>query len=520
MRTDAWRTPVILSAAQCLERDQIVEPVELAGRAALSALDAVPGVEGRVEEVHVVGILFGGGRSPASDLCRTLKLAPRLAATTTIGGNTPQWLVTRAAQAVADGRVTAVLIAGAEAVRSQKARAAAGLERAGGGRSTAGADPVEGDPRPGLSEAETAAGLAVPAQVYPMIESVLAERAERSLCGQRRALGELMAPFSQVAAGHRMAWFPQARRPEEISTPADDNRIYAEPYTKRMNAFMGVDQGAALLVGSLGLARRLGVADQSVFIWSGADANDAWFVSERPDPGASPAIAAAARAATAGAGVGIDDIAHFDLYSCFPAAVEVAVDAIGLPPDDPRGFTVTGGLPYFGGPGNNYTTHAIATLTELLRDGPEGTLGLVSGLGWYITKHSIGIYGSSPPPAGFARGDTGPAQAGIDAEAVEVVADVADLDAQQARGEASTVIYDRSGEVSAAPAIARLKDGRRVVLRAAESELAELAGRSLVGARLRVGPDGSYRVEEAAGISTSAGRDRAGRRWSDDGCVG
>jgi acetyl-CoA C-acetyltransferase len=153
----------------------------------------VPGVEGHVEEVHVVGILFGGGRSPASDLCRKLKLTPRRAATTTIGGNTPQWLLTRAAQAVADGEVAAVLIAGAEAVRSQQARAGAAHEPAGDGPSTDGADPVEGDPRPGLSEAEMSAGLAVPAQVYPMIESVLAERAGRSLAGQRRALGELMA---------------------------------------------------------------------------------------------------------------------------------------------------------------------------------------------------------------------------------------------------------------------------------------------------------------------------------------
>lgn len=345
MSTDAWRTPVILAGAQCAEREQIVAPLDLVGRATRSALDAAPGAQDHVDEVHVVGILFGGGRAPASELCRELKLAPRSVATTTVGGNTPQWLVTRAAEAVAEGRAAAVLIAGAEAVRSQQS----GLGRAGAGGGPSRADPVEGDPRPGLSEAETAAGLAVPAQVYPMIESVLAQRAGRSLSEQRRALGELMAPFSRVAAGHRLAWFPQARTPEEISTPTAGNRIYAEPYTKRMNAFMGVDQGAALVVGSLGLARQLGVADRAVFIWSGADANDAWFVSQRADMGSSPAIAAAVRAATTAAGVGIDDISLFDLYSCFPAAVEIAVEAIGLRSGDPRELTVTGGLPYFGG---------------------------------------------------------------------------------------------------------------------------------------------------------------------------
>lgn len=490
MSADPWRTPVVLSAAQCSERIEVVTPLDLAERAARSALDAAAGASSRVDDLHVVGILFGGGTTPASDLAQRLGLAVKTATTTTIGGNTPQWLVNRAAHDIAAGRAATVLIAGGEAVRSQRV----GATQPASPRNP---DPVEGDPRPGLSEIERAAGLAVPAQVYPMIESVLAGRAGRSPSEQRLALGELMAPFSRVAAGHRLAWFPQARRPEEISTPAADNRIYAEPYTKLMNAFMGVDQGAALLIGSLGLARELGVEDQVVFIWSGADANDAWFVSQRTDMGASPAIAAAARAATTAAGVGIDDIAHFDLYSCFPAAVEIAIDAIGLRADDPRGLTVTGGLPYFGGPGNNYTTHAIATLAERLRDSPAGSLGLISGLGWYVTKHSIGIYGSTPPPGGFARGDTSAAQAGIDADTVEVLADLDGLDAP-ARAEASTVIYDRGGQVSAAPAIARLEDGRRVVVRAAEAELAALAGRSLVGARLRVSSERTYRVEEAA----------------------
>lgn len=71
-------------------------------------------------------------------------------------------------------------------------------------------------------------------------------------------------------------------------------------------------------------------------------------MSQRPDIGVSPAIAAAAGAATAAAGVGIDDIARFDLYSCFPSAVQLAAAAIGIRTDDRRGFTVTGGLPYFG----------------------------------------------------------------------------------------------------------------------------------------------------------------------------
>ena len=147
-----------------------------------------------------------------------------------------------------------------------------------------------------------------------------------------------------------------------------------------MTAFLGSDQGAALVVCSLAAARRAGVADRAVFIWSGAEATDVRFPTARPDPGRSPAIAAAGRAlfdaastaAGRAAGVGIDDIDVLDIYSCFPSAVELATDALGhRPPTTRAGLTVTGGLPYFGGPGNNYTTHGIATVTDLLRD-PAG----------------------------------------------------------------------------------------------------------------------------------------------------
>lgn len=492
MSTDPWRTPVILSSAQCNERVEVVTPLDLAERAARSALEAAPGASGRVDNLHVVGILFGGGPTPASDLAHRLGLKAKKATTTTIGGNTPQWLVNRAADDIAGGRAGTVLIAGGEAVRSQ---------RLGATQPTSPGDPdaVEGDPRPGLSDIEMAAGLAVPAQVYPMIESVLAHRSGRSPSAQRLALGKMMAPFTTVAAGHPQAWFTEHLNPEVIADPSPDNRIFAEPYTKRMNAFMSVDQGAALVVSSLGQARELGLEHRVVFIWSGADAYDAWFLSQRADLGASPGIQAASGAALGAAGIGVDDLAHFDLYSCFPSAVQLGAAAVGLRLDDRRGLTVTGGLPYFGGPGNNYTTHAIATLADRLRGAPNYTLGLISGLGWYVTKHSIGIYGSSPPPAGYRRGDTAPAQAAIDAEAIPVAAGLGESRGQEAVVEASTVIYDRAGAVSAAPVIARLKDGRRVAAKASVAELVGLAGRSLVGHTLWMqGRPPTYQVIDEA----------------------
>src|SRR5262249_11872731 len=156
--------------------------------------------------------------------------------------------------------------------------------------------------------------------------------------------------------------------------------------------------------------------DGEVFVWSGADLNDVWFPTARPDLGSSPAIAEAAGAALAACGVSIADVGLFDLYSCFPVAIEMAAEAIGIAPGDSPMLTVTGGLPYFGGPGSNYVSHSVATMVERVR--VQGGIGLATGMGWYVTKHSVGVYGSAPPPEGFRSVDTAEAQERIDASAI------------------------------------------------------------------------------------------------------
>ena len=492
---DPERTPVLIAAAETSERTELLGPLDLAERVLATVLAGTPGLGAALDRLEVVGILAGGGSAPAGELAARLGIKPPVTATTTVGGNTPQWLVGRAADDIAAGRARAVLIAGAEALRSHQARRSAGgaTTPAGASNPQPAPDPVIGDTRPGLSDAEMAAGLFLPAHVYPLFESAIAYRSSRGADDHRAELGRLMAPFTEVAATRPHAWYPEPLTPEQIATPSPDNRITAEPYTKRMNAVITVDQGAAIAVTSLALARELGVEDRAVFVWSAADASDVWFPAERPDLASSPAIAAASRAALFAVSSGIDEVARLDIYSCFPSAVEMGAASLGVRGDDARGLTVTGGLPYFGGPGNNYCTHAIASMAESLRGAPAGTLGLVTGLGWYVTKHSIGVYGSSPPPAGYRRGETGEDQRRIDASAVPVASDSGD--GAVATVEAATVVYDRDGSPTAAPVIATMPDGRRIVARAEPDLLADLVGRTIVGSTVSVaGHPPTYRL--------------------------
>lgn len=484
---DPERIPVVVGIGQSIEREAVVGVVDLAERAARAAAQEAPGLLERVRRLSFVAPSFSrASRRPASELAERLGLAGVACEVSTAGGNSPQWLMNRACAEIAAGRLETTLVVGAEATRSMR-RAEPGADflriKPEDADPAAGPDdPVVGTPLHGLLEqAEIKARLIRPADVYPVFESARAARAGATPAGWRSHLAGFLSRGSRVAASHPFAWFREALSPEEIATPGPDNRLTAEPYTKRMNSFAQVDLGSALLVTTLARARALGLGDRGVFPWAGATNKDV-APARRPDLAASPAIRAAARATFAAAGVGLDDVAFFDLYSCFPIAVEVGAAEIGLALDDPRGLTRTGGMSFFGGPGNNYTSHGIAAIVACLRE--QGGLAYVSGNGGYLSKHSIGLYAARPREAGpaFVLADTTGEQAAIDAAARPVA-----LEAEgRARVDGSSVVYGRDGGVESVTVVATLEDGRRVVARAEPDRLAGCAGRFLVGETVEV----------------------------------
>lgn len=481
------RIPVLVGVGQSIERDALVSVVDLTERAAHAAFEDAPGIADRVQRVTTVSAVFSPcGKAPSTELAARLSLSGVHCETTTPGGNTPQWLVTRAAEEIASGKLRATLIVGAEATRSMRAAdpGADFLGASRGGRAGQDgeeeAEPVVGPSMTGvLSNAELAAGLVRPAELYPIFEDALAAETGRSGVEQRHHLGRLLAPFTRVAADNPFAWFRDALSAADISDPSPENRLTAEPYTKRMNSFPNVDQGSALLLTSLETARAAGLEDQCIFPWAGATNSDV-APAQREALGDSPAIRAASRAVFDTCGIGIDDVDLIDLYSCFPSAVQVGASAIGLALDDARGLTVTGGMPFFGGPGNNYTSHAIVSVTERLRE--AGGLAYVAGNGGFLSKHSIGIYGGEPPTRGFLSPDTSAEQSAIEAAALPLGA----AGSGKAKVVAGTVVYGRDGAVERAPMIVALPDGGRVVANPEPSLLSGLAGRSLAGCSVSV----------------------------------
>lgn len=482
--------PVIIGVGQVTQRPETERPREplalMAEAARLAERDAQAGdLLHALDSVRVVNVISWPSRAPAHDLAQALAVAPREQLYTAVGGNTPQWQVNEAAARIHAGELKLVLIAGAEAMYSARRARAKGVDLGWSPRGTP--TPDIGDTRGGVSETEAKHGAAMPTHVYPLFENALRAHYKHGMDEHRESLGRLFEPFSAVAAANPHAWFRDAKPAHEIATPSEANRYIGFPYTKYMNAIIDVDQGAALLLTSAGEARRMGVPEERwVYLWGCGDATDHWHVTQRANYHTSPAIRACGRRALEMAGATIDEITHFDLYSCFPSAVQIARDMLGIAADDPRPLTVTGGLPYFGGPGNNYVTHSVAAMVERLRI-DRGTLGLLTANGWYVTKHSAGVYSTDPPRRAWKRSDPKLDQALIDAEPHPQFIDAPD---GAAAVETYTVLFDRDGAPERGIVIGRLADGARFIANAPDDRrtLEAMTKHEMIGAPGHVAP--------------------------------
>jgi acetyl-CoA C-acetyltransferase len=463
------RTPVVVGVGQVLtppdaplDPAERPEPVALMASALRAAAEDCDGVRAggtasagaallaRADSIRVVVPLGWHTINPALQVAARLGFAegdePAQLMLSSVGGNTPQALMHDACLGISTGKLDVVLVTGAEALYTR----ALSRRAADGSRLDWAEQPADtpvpatfGVDKPGASDLESSRGVLLPIHAYPLMENALRAANGWSLDEHAARIGALWAGFSQVAAANPYAWIRHARPAREIITVTPQNRMISFPYPKLCTANLQVDQGAGFIVCSAEAARSAGVPEERwIFPQSGADANDHWYMSERPELHRSPAIRLAGAAALQLAGLEIDDVDLVDLYSCFPVVVQMAARELGMAVDDPdRPLTLTGGLTFAGGPGNNYTSHGIASAVQALRAAP-GTHALVSGLGWFATKHSLGVYGTEPPSHGgpFAWRDVQPEvdalpRCAVDPEGSGTV-----------RVETYTVTFDRDGQ--------------------------------------------------------------------------
>ena len=485
------RTPIIVGVGQLNQRvdegEPSLEPVELMAEALRIAADdaGAPELLRRADSVRAVNVFGWQYRDPARLVAQALGCPDAETTYTHIGGNVPQMVVNGICRDLSAGRAEIVLFAGGEAGCSKSMKRRAG-EDPDWTVQDADVDPdhwADTD-LPLLTSTEMMRGVVWPIQIYPMFES--AWRAERgwSLAEDRRRIAEVAARLSRVSTDNPHAWNHVAYSPADVDSPANGNRMVGFPYRKIVNSFERVDQGAALILTTVGKARELGVSTERwVFPVAGTDAMDAQYVSNRESFSSSGAMRIAGRRALELAGVSADELTYVDLYSCFPVAVQLAAHELGLSID--RDLTVTGGLPFAGGPWSNYVTHSIGRTVELLRE--TGGTGLVSANGGFFTKHAFGVYATEPPAESFTW-----AQPQDEIDALGTV-EVLDTYEGEATVESVTVMHDRDDQPEKAIITARTADGRRVWGTSEDADdMTRIEEVETVGVQARIAENGAF----------------------------
>ncbi|MGB5324482.1 MAG: enoyl-CoA hydratase-related protein, partial [Pseudomonadales bacterium] len=357
-------------------------------------IDVIATVRTVADSIPIMPSPFGTSSNPPRSVATRISANPSLAIHSASGGQTPQALVNEFAERLADRECELVLLCGAEATANSKAAQRAGI-----------ALDWREDPEGEIEDRglgldgmvgikEITHGLMMPTTQYAIAEN--ARRANLGLAPDTYAMrmGQLLAPFSAVASANEFAMFRQTLDAKQIAMVDEKNGYVDYPYTRHMVAKDSVNQGAAVLMTTVGKARELGIAeDKWIYLHAYSESKELPLL-ERENLGASKALKLAYQQALQQGGLDARQIEFFDIYSCFPIVVELAREALGLQDSDVS-LTQTGGLAFFGGPGNNYAMHSITHVVRALRKRPAA-FGLVGANGGMISKHAVGIYSAQP----------------------------------------------------------------------------------------------------------------------------
>lgn len=420
--------------------------------------------------------------NPAKYLAEKLNLNGVETGKTVMGGNGVQSAVNLSSLDIQNGKYEVIALTGAECGYSQANARKTGQKLSW--RETPGTpdwtmDLVFG----GRNELETQRGIGGASQMYAVVENAIRHERKESIDEHQIKVSELWSRFNDVAQTNPNAWIRHDVSAEEIRTAGKTNRPIAFPYPKLMNANNNVDQGAALIMCSRSFAKQLGIPEHKwVYPWAGTDGHDTKTISHRASFTRAPGLRQVARRVLELAGVDLGDVTYFDLYSCFPSAVQVAAREIGL--DLEQQLTVTGGLTFGGGPLNNYVMHSIARMVELLREQQE-KIGMVTANGGILMKHAHGIYSASAPSRPFKHQDV---QALVDTSNDR---DTETNPTEPVQVESYTVIYDRDAPIRGVAACLTT-DGKRTWGNTTDRDwIHEMQTNEFCGTTVRIASDGS-----------------------------
>ncbi|MHA1985835.1 MAG: hypothetical protein ACW98D_04255 [Promethearchaeota archaeon] len=486
INSKSW--PIIIGAAQYTQpkgTKNALDPLKLIARVSQLAMEdtKIKNINELIDSVNVVFFASWSYEDAPGELCEMLNINPLNKTLSLSGGNTSLRILNQAAISLYEGKCKMVLITGGEAWYSSS------LARNGkiilNWPKYIKTKYTEAGSMKSLNEFEQKYSLHIPSISYAIFETALRKASGRNLKEHQLSIGRLFEKFSKVGSNNPFAWLKKSYTAQEIITPSPKNRNVNHPYTKYMCSNPFVDQSGAILLTTQEFAEELNVEPSKwIYLMGGGNLQNIFNITQRPSLIKSPAVKYGSRLSLAQAGLKKEDIDRFDFYSCFPSMVQIMRNALKLKEDDPRPLTITGGMPFFGGPWNNYSLHPVITAVNQIRENPSLKIMQIANGGWN-TKISIAIYGKSPPIKPWSTNEFSETQQ-------EILKEKLPNPVEEANGiltiEAYTITYKRDGTPDLGIVIGFLDNGSRTlaVLKEDSQILENLSQQELIGKKFAV----------------------------------
>ena len=226
---------------------------------------------------------------------------------------------------------------------------------------------------------------------YAVIETALRRANDESLQEHQEKIGKMYQNFSEQALKNKNSWADRCFSAEDIISVSEKNKMMAYPYNKYHCTSWNVNQSAALIICSEEIADELEIDfSNRVYPVASTENNHMIAVQQRPKLYESIGMDYAANKILEFVNKLNITIDKYDLYSCFPAAVKMFQNSLKI--EDGKQISITGSMPFAGGPLNSYVLHSSVQMIKEIRAG-KTNYGLVTGVSGMMTKQSFCIWG-------------------------------------------------------------------------------------------------------------------------------
>ena len=226
---------------------------------------------------------------------------------------------------------------------------------------------------------------------YATMETALRKNDNENIEEHQNNIASMYEEFSKVASNNEDAWLDHPYSKKEILETSKKNKMLAYPYNKLHCTSWNVNQSAALIICSEELANKLEIDNKKrVYPISSSENNHMIAIQQRPKLYESLGMIYAAKSINRMMEQLDIRLDAYDLYSCFPAAVKMFSKSLELGSELPK--TITGSMPYAGGPLNSFVIHSTVKMIQKIR-ALEARHGLVTGVSGMMTKQSFCVWG-------------------------------------------------------------------------------------------------------------------------------